>query len=50
MFASPRCLLQRLVRTGLLPAVHRYQALAKALKRAVGEEEDEEEAPLEDST
>ena len=32
---------------GLLPAVYRYQALAKALKRAAGEEE-EDDAPLED--
>jgi hypothetical protein len=39
---------QRWVHVGLLPAVYRYQALAKMLKRSsnIGEEEDEQ--PLED--
>lgn len=37
---------QRMVRVGLLPAVHRYQALAKTLRRSGGEEE--EDVPLEE--
>lgn len=41
---------QRWVHIGLLPAVYRYQALAKMLKRSSnsGEEEEEDELPLED--
>ena len=42
----PATLLQRMVRVGLLPAVNRYQALAKVLNRAAGEED--EDIPLEE--
>lgn len=38
---------QRMVRVGLLPAVYRYQALAKTLRQGSGEEEDDD-TPLED--
>lgn len=41
--------LQRLVHTGLAPAMYRYQALAKALKRQVAGEDDDDDAPLEGS-
>lgn len=36
-----------MVRVGLLPAVYRYQALAKTLRQGSGEEEDDD-TPLED--
>jgi hypothetical protein len=36
-----------MLHVGLLPAVHRYQALAKMLKQAAGEAD--EDAPLETS-
>jgi len=35
-----------MVRVGLLPAVYRYQALAKTLSRSAGEED--EDVPLEE--
>lgn len=41
--------MQRLIHTGLVPAMYRYQALAKALKRSADDDEDEDEAPLEDT-
>ena len=43
--------MQRLAHVGLLPAVHRSQALAKALRRtrdAAGGSDDDDEAPLEE--
>ena len=49
----PACLrphlvpLQRLVHTGLVPAMYRYQALAKLLKRS-HDAEDDDDTPLED--
>jgi hypothetical protein len=38
-----------MMHVALLPAVYRYQALAKQLKRAAGKEEEEEDDPLEGS-